>query len=96
MPSHSKLVRYDFRSSTVAGIKARWSTIFVTKKKLMAPYLAKKHARLLEQKNRKEDLAWERSRREQVKFSYNERFPCSLASITSSHWRFVSMLSCYN
>ena len=97
MPSsYSKLVRYDFRSSSVAGIKARWSTIFVTKKKIMAPYLARQHARLLEQKKRKEDAAWARSMREQVKFSYNERFPCSLASITSSHWRFVSMLSCYN
>ena len=97
MPSsYSKLVRYDFRYSSVAGIKARWSTIFVTKKKIMAPYLARQHARLLEKKKRKEDAAWARSMREQVKFSYNERFPCSLASITSSHWRFVSMLSCYN
>ena len=90
MPSHSKLVRYDFRSSIVAGIKARWSTIFVERKKGMAPYLARQHARLLEQKKRKEDAAWERSHREQVKFSYNERFPCTCASITSSHWRFVS------
>ena len=86
-PSHSSLVRYNLRRSTTQLSVRGLRLINRYKKMEMAPYLARQHARLLEETKRREDCAFRR----QVEFSYNERFPCRLASITSSHWRFVSI-----